>query len=158
VATLCFVPDSPRWLLSVGRREDAERALRELRGRANVSQELHDIETAVKEASAQRAPSFWEVLSSHSRMKPLVIVIGLALFQQATVRGACSPPPRPRPWLSHDVRVARSWQGINAVLYNASGILAAVGVTDSDLAALVVIGPQVLVSAAACAPPPVCRR
>lgn len=44
----------------------------------------------------------------------------------------------------------RQFTGINAVFFNTSSIFASVGVQNSDDAALLVMGPQVLVSVATC--------
>ena len=45
---LCM-PETPRWLLTKGRYEEAKRTLQKIRGRSDVSRELEDIQNKLKE-------------------------------------------------------------------------------------------------------------
>ena len=112
-AVLLFVvmlpmPDSPRWFVKVGRRDDAIKALEKVRPDVDANAEITEIEKAAQEDDANKA-SWAEVFSKKLR-KPLMIGIGLAVFQQIT--------------------------GINAIIYYANKIFAQAGFsTPQDQAA-----------------------
>ena len=93
------MPDTPRWFMKVGRRDDAERALHKVQPDADVSAEIDDIARAEAADAADRA-TWGEVFSTHLR-RPLMIGVGLAVFQQIT--------------------------GINAIIYYADKIFAKAG-------------------------------
>ena len=102
------MPDTPRWLMKVGRRDDAASALHKVRPDADVDAMLGEIDAAEKADAAERA-TWGEVFSKRLR-KPLMIGIGLAVFQQIT--------------------------GINAIIYYANKIFAQAGFsTPQDQAA-----------------------
>lgn len=102
------MPDSPRWLVKAGRRGEAEAALHKVRPDIDATAEIDAIEQAVGDEEANRA-SWGEVFSRKLR-RPLMIGVGLAVFQQIT--------------------------GINAVIYYADKIFAAAGfATPADQAA-----------------------
>ena len=74
---LCFgiliLPESPRWLCSVGRKQDALQSLKKLRGIPNVQQELQNIElTLIQEPKRGN----WRLLFR----KPLFSVLFLGTF------------------------------------------------------------------------------
>jgi SP family arabinose:H+ symporter-like MFS transporter len=79
LALLTTVPESPRWLLTHGRRQEALEVLRSVRGR-DAAQELEDIQLA---APAGRAGS-WSALFGKRMRFVLVFAAGLAFFQQIT--------------------------------------------------------------------------
>lgn len=70
-----FLPESPRWLLSVGKRDAAISALKRLRGKNYSIQELEDIETTL---AKEPAKANWRPLFN----KPLlpVLLLGVMLF------------------------------------------------------------------------------
>ncbi|WP_213450446.1 MFS transporter [Rhizomonospora bruguierae] len=73
---MMFVPDSPRWPVGHGRRDDARRVLRRLRGTDEVKEELDGIEHATAARAGRHA-----LLSA--RVRPMLVVgAGLAAFQQ----------------------------------------------------------------------------
>ncbi|XP_018614609.1 solute carrier family 2, facilitated glucose transporter member 6-like [Scleropages formosus] len=78
---LCFMPKSPRYLISKGRQEEALKALEWLRGRdANFIAELKNIEKSI---SSQGNIS-WSDLAMPYYYKPIVISVIMWLLQQMT--------------------------------------------------------------------------
>lgn len=112
-AILLFVvmlpmPDSPRWFVKVGRRNDALKALKKVRPDVDADAEITEIEKAAHDDDANKAT--WGEVFSKKLRKPLMIGIGLAVFQQIT--------------------------GINAIIYYANKIFAQAGfATPEDQAA-----------------------
>ena len=112
-AVLLFIvmfpmPDSPRWFVKVGRRDDAIKALGKVRPDVDAAAEVAEIEKAAQEDDAKKAT--WAEVFSKKLRKPLTIGIGLAVFQQIT--------------------------GINAIIYYANKIFAQAGFsTPEDQAA-----------------------
>lgn len=112
-AVLLFVvmlpmPDSPRWFVKVGRRDDAIAALTKVRPDVDAEAEISKIEKAAQEDDADKAT--WGEVFSKKLRKPLMIGVGLAVFQQIT--------------------------GINAIIYYANRIFAQAGFsTPEDQAA-----------------------
>ncbi len=102
------MPDSPRWFVKVGRRQDAIAALEKVRPEVDATAEVDEIEWAAKEDEANTAT--WGEVFAKKLRKPLMIGIGLAVFQQIT--------------------------GINAIIYYANKIFAQAGfATPADQAA-----------------------
>jgi sugar porter (SP) family MFS transporter len=89
--------DTPRWFLTKGRRDDAERAMRRIRP-ADTGAAMAELEESLGEEVEQAG---WSEVFSRRWRKPLVIGVGLAVFQQIT--------------------------GINAIIYYANKIFAAAG-------------------------------
>ena len=102
------MPESTRWLIGKGRRQDAAAGLAKLRPDVDVDATLDSIEEAARAEDADRAS--WAEVFSKSLRKPLTVGIGLAIFQQIT--------------------------GINAIIYYADKIFAEAGFsTPADQAA-----------------------
>lgn len=93
------MPDSPRWFLKVGRKDDAIKALSKVRPDVDATAEINEIQEASREED--ESPATWGEVFSKKLRKPLMIGIGLAVFQQIT--------------------------GINAIIYYANKIFAQAG-------------------------------
>ena len=77
-AGIWFLPDSPRWLITKSRVDEARKALERLRSAEEVAPEIADIQRSIGRTSGD-----WktELFQPALRM-PLIIGIGLAFFQQ----------------------------------------------------------------------------
>ncbi len=100
VLILLLLPltDTPRWYLKMGRREDARKALSRV-DTEDTDTAFAELESSLAEESGETVP--WRVAFAPRWRRPLVIGIGLAVFQQIT--------------------------GINAIIYYADKIFAAAG-------------------------------
>lgn len=74
------MPESPRWLVSTGLREQAARVLRKVRGTPDVAGEITEIDEAI---SAEGGGRLSDLLAPALRL-PLIIGLGLAILQQVT--------------------------------------------------------------------------
>lgn len=80
ICLVMFIPESPRWLLSVQKREEAIDSLHWLRGKDfDITHEIAELEVTIKE-SMDKA-SVREFLQPQLA-KPLLITLGLMVFQQ----------------------------------------------------------------------------
>jgi SP family galactose:H+ symporter-like MFS transporter len=109
-AGMWFLPDSPRWLISKARIDEARSALARLRSPAEIAPEIAEIQQTTAKASGN-----WktELLKPSLRM-PLIIGIGLALFQQLS--------------------------GINTVIYYAPTIFKYAGFKSAGASILAAVG------------------
>jgi sugar porter (SP) family MFS transporter len=106
------MPESPRWLVSKNRMTEARTVLTKLRGGACVEDELQDIQSGFE--SQQDEKINWTALLSPRLRMPLIIGLGLAIFQQVT--------------------------GINTVIYYAPTILESAGFNSASLSILATVG------------------
>jgi MFS transporter, SP family, galactose:H+ symporter len=109
---MLILPESPRWLAGHGRTDDAAAVLGQLRGGADISEEFSVLRTDIALEGRQLA-SGRELFSARLR-RPLVIGIGLAMFQQIT--------------------------GINTVIYFAPTIFETAGLPSAAISILATAG------------------
>ena len=77
------VAESPRWLLSVGRKTDAFNVLVRLRGASAVGEnEFYEMEKGFAETS--KPASLWEIISHPELSRPFVVALGVMGLQQCT--------------------------------------------------------------------------
>ncbi len=100
------LPDSPRWLISKSQVEKARRVLQRARTTSDVSQEMADIQQSMEK---QEHGGLAGLFQPSLRM-PLIVGLGLAVFQQIT--------------------------GINTVIYYSPTILKVVGIEGAGPAIL----------------------
>lgn len=99
-----IAPESPRWLMKMHRRADAAAQVSKIRPGVDVAPDLDAIETALRQDVGRAS---WGEVFRRDWRRPLLIGLGLAVFQQIT--------------------------GINAIIYYADQIFASAGfVTQSS--------------------------
>jgi len=79
---MLVLPESPRWLAGHGRAQDARSVLQKLRGGADVTDEFTALRTDIAREGRQLAN--WTALFTRRLRRPLIVGIGLAMFQQIT--------------------------------------------------------------------------
>lgn len=78
-----LIPETPRWYVSRGKEEQARKALKWLRGKkADVEPELKGIVKSHCDAERHASQNAIFDLLKRSNLKPLLISLGLMLFQQ----------------------------------------------------------------------------
>ncbi|MGI4976455.1 MAG: sugar porter family MFS transporter [Janthinobacterium lividum] len=111
-AGMLVLPESPRWLAARGRTQDAERALRFLRGHGETAGELAALKQDLRHGGQDI--SLRRMLRTPQARRPLVVGVGLAVFQQVT--------------------------GINTVIYFAPTIVQSAGLASASAAILATVG------------------
>jgi MFS transporter, SP family, galactose:H+ symporter len=100
--TILVAPESSRWLMKRGRREEARATIHKLRPGINADIRLDAMQRALR---TEDGAASWSQVFAPEYRKPLALGIGLAVFQQIT--------------------------GINAIIYYSDAIFAAAGFTST---------------------------
>ena len=79
-----FIPESPRFLQSKGREEEALKILDSLRPEGRAKPELAEIEAASKEEAGRVNMTISEIFSNKNLVRILLIGCGIGFFQQTT--------------------------------------------------------------------------
>ncbi|KAG5559993.1 hypothetical protein RHGRI_003318 [Rhododendron griersonianum] len=79
---LFFVPESPRWLATVGKKKEFEAALRKLRGKdADISREAAEIQAYIEDLQSLPKSRMTD-LFDRKYIRSVIIGVGLMFFQQ----------------------------------------------------------------------------
>jgi sugar porter (SP) family MFS transporter len=100
-----LMPESARWLLKMGRRDEARQSLLKVDGPDVADEELATLENDL-EVEAREGQASWGEVFSPALRRALWVGVGLAVFQQIT--------------------------GINAIIYYANEIFAEAGFTTAE--------------------------
>lgn len=113
IAVSMIAPESPRWLMKVGRRADARHSLAKTQGGAKVEERLD----VIRDDLAANPEAGWSEVFAPALRRALWVGVGLAIFQQVT--------------------------GINAVIYYSDKIFSLAGFTSPQAqthATLIAVG------------------
>lgn len=123
IVGLLFIPESPRWLAKVGKREELSSCLQRLRGREfSIASEIAEIQAAMEASNAMPSVKLSD-LKQRKLFRPLLAGVGLMVLQQ--------------------------FSGINAVMLYSSFIFSTAGVHNPDVATVALGTLQVIMTLAA---------
>jgi SP family galactose:H+ symporter-like MFS transporter len=103
-----IAPESPRWLMMKHRRASAAEVTHKIQPGIDVETRLNEIDIALRK---DQRPAPWSEIFAREWRRPLLVAIGLAVFQQIT--------------------------GINAIIYYANQIFASAGFATEEARATV---------------------
>ena len=110
-----FIPETPRYLISKGKRDKAIKVLKWLRGyHVDITSEIFELDNIVYNQRKMSIKEFFKEMSSRSVFVPFILITLLMVFQQLS--------------------------GINALIFYGAPILHEAGVSNSRFTALMTIG------------------
>lgn len=113
--TFVCMPESPIYLMSKQRKEEAQNSLQWLRGRnCNIDAELTEMRISANRTAAERRASFFDLFRNRVTLKALCITLGLMVFQQLS--------------------------GINAIIFYSQNIFQSVGSAMDPTVATIIVG------------------
>ena len=77
-----FMPESPYYLITKGKDEEALKALQWLRGSENVKDELEEFKREFRDQKQLGNISYVDLLTDGVYLRPFLIVMALMFFQQ----------------------------------------------------------------------------
>ncbi|XP_075238231.1 facilitated trehalose transporter Tret1-like [Lycorma delicatula] len=113
MGTFFWMPESPVYLLSINKKEEANKSLQWFRGVYNVEDELSRMQDEL-ERSKENEGGFMDIVSDSVIVKALIIVLGLMVFQQLS--------------------------GVNAVIFFTANIFQSAGSSLPPIHASIIIG------------------
>ncbi|MEG2820057.1 MAG: sugar porter family MFS transporter [Muribaculaceae bacterium] len=108
-----FIPESPRWLVTKNRNNEAKKILSKIGGESYATEELENIQMACSQTKNKKNESEFKKLLHPSMRNVLIIGIVLSVFQQ--------------------------WCGINVIFNYAQEIFSAAGYSVSDILMNIVV-------------------
>lgn len=78
------MPESPRWLLAHGRRDEGIAVLKQIRSEERAMAEVREIEEVVAHGEQEKSMTWTEIFSTRWLRRLLFIGVGLGAFQQLT--------------------------------------------------------------------------
>lgn len=83
VLVFTVMPESPRWLVSKGRADEARQVLAKVNGSENVDTVIGEIQASIHREEAARHAVSWAALCQPSIRRMLLVGVGTAVAQQA---------------------------------------------------------------------------
>ncbi|TMW68180.1 hypothetical protein Poli38472_007852 [Pythium oligandrum] len=132
--------ESPSWLMTHGRHEEAKQELARLYGEDNVDLALSWIKRPAPEPQVEeRASSTSEAASAHhDHLQPLHHTQQATPAKTSTIRSLLSKQHRKKLILAIFLALAMQFSGINAVFFYSSSMFKDAGIEDSRIGSLIV--------------------
>ena len=80
--TMFFMPESPYFLITKGKNEEALKSLQWLRASENVEDELEEFKREFRDQKLLGNVSYFDLITDSVYLRPFLIVMALMFFQQ----------------------------------------------------------------------------
>ena len=80
--TMFFMPESPYFLITKGKNEEALKSLQWLRGSENMEDELEEFKREFRDQKLLGNVSYFDLITDSVYLRPFLIVMALMFFQQ----------------------------------------------------------------------------
>ena len=80
--TMFFMPESPYFLITKGKNEEALKSLQWLRASENVQDELEEFKRQFRDQKLVGNVSYFDLITDSVYLRPFLIVMALMFFQQ----------------------------------------------------------------------------